>query len=98
MGALNAVKLVRPRTSSVSDAVFKVSLHQSICARAMGTHRAMAFRTAQLPLSVFGERVIDGNQMPLLVGPELAIFDHAVMMRPACARAQPKCGPDPAIV
>lgn len=49
----------------------------------MGTDRAMTFRTAQLPLCVFGERVIDGNQMPLLVCPEFAIFDHAVMMRPA---------------
>lgn len=69
MPALNSVKLVRPRTSGVSDAMFEVSLHQAIGARAMGTHRAMAFRAAQLPLRVFGERVIDGNQMPLLVRP-----------------------------
>lgn len=41
---------------------------------------AVAFRASQLSFSIAGERLFDGNGVPSLVGPQLAVFNHGANM------------------
>lgn len=61
-------------------AALEVSLHRTIRAGPMRPHRTMALRASQLSFSVAGQRLIYGNRMPSLVGPELAVFKHGAKM------------------
>jgi hypothetical protein len=51
MWTLFAIELVRPRTPTVSDTVFEVSLHRTIGARTMRTNGTMTLRATKLSLS-----------------------------------------------
>lgn len=83
MWALDAIKLVRPRATGVTDAMLEVSLHIAVGAGAVRSHCAVTLRTAELSLSVRSDRLIYRDGVPSLVGPEFAIFDHNAILGPA---------------
>lgn len=41
---------------------------------------AVAFRASELSFSIAGQRLFDGDGVPSLVGPELAVFNHDANM------------------
>lgn len=78
---MNAIKLVRSRTSCMADAMLKVRLHESIGASAVRSDRAVTFGTTKLPFRVLRQGIIDRDWVPPLVRPELAVIDHVLNMR-----------------
>ncbi len=88
MPALSAIELVCTRTAGMPDTMLEMSLHGAIGAGAMRSDRTVALRAAQLSLSVASERLVYRDGVPSLVGPKLAIFNHAARMARAAGALQ----------